>query len=178
MDKRKKEGNRFKGFEEESEESEEISDFSFGKSGWSKKKLDEIFEKVKKEKDRGRVRKILEKGLHMVVYEGKEELVTEYVEKAIRMINYEKGILDTVKRLRIVEESIKWKGIFEAVKEKIKELEEEKKEKMSKKKWKIVEEREEALIAFLSYFIFKFSELKKEEYYEIFQILEWHHGKS
>ena len=171
-----KKGNRFGGLDGEG--SDTVSDFSFGKGQWSAKRVEDVFQRLHKEKDPARVRKIVEKGLYKVVYEEpKADTVLLYAEKALKTVNYEKGILDALRRLRVLEESGKGKGVLKVVMEKIKELGEERKEKMTQKKRKIVEEREEELVAFLGYFLFKFHELTKEEYFDIFKTLEWHHVK-
>lgn len=110
-----KPNNRFEKFlaDDETEEiatsdnTSSISDFSFGAEKWSAKKITKIFEQLQSEKNHKRTLKIIEKGLHMIVYEvpDKPDLVIQFVAKGLELINYEKGILESIKRLRILEES-------------------------------------------------------------------------
>ena len=107
--------NRFGGFISHSNEEEEvatsdntssISDFSFGDEKWSIKKISDVFKRLNQEQNPKRITRIVEKGLHQIVYESpdKPELVIKFATLALERVNVEKGILDSLKRLRILEE--------------------------------------------------------------------------
>jgi len=89
-----------------SDNTSSISDFSFGNDKWSTKKLSEIFKRLSQEKNPKRITRIVEKGIHQIVYEAADQpdLIIKFVTNSLERVNLEKNILDSVKRLRILEE--------------------------------------------------------------------------
>ena len=71
------------------------------------KKISDIFKRLSQEKNQKKIFDIVEKGLHQIVYEvpDQPELIIKFVTNALQKVNLEKGILDTVKRLRIFDEA-------------------------------------------------------------------------
>lgn len=185
-----KQDNRFAELDQEQQEGEDpatsdntssISDFSFGEDQWSLKKISDVFKRLSSEQNPKRITRIVEKGLHQICYEAhdKPEFIIRFVTCALERINVEKGILDSVKRLRILEEvDTKCTELLEVCLNKLKNLNKEKSApKVSPKKLKIIQEREEAIISFLGYFVFKHPVMSKEEYLSIYQTFEWYYIK-
>ena len=154
-----------------------VSDFSFGNEKWSAKKISDIFSRLSKENDPKRVARIVEKGIHQIVYEAAEkpELIIKFVTCALERVNLEKNVLDSIKRLRILEEvELEWSELLQVLIKKLKQLGKEKlNSKVSSKKLKILQEREQEIIGFLSYFIFKHPVLGKDDYLLIFETIQW-----
>ncbi|CAI2371959.1 unnamed protein product [Moneuplotes crassus] len=177
---------RFQGFLQDSNEEEEVdtsdktssvSDFSLGDEKWSNKKINSIFKRLEKEKNQRKITQIIEKALHKIVYEipDKPELVVKFSTKALPMINLEKTVLDTIKRLRIFDEiDHSCKDLLDILLTKLKGLYREKKNPngISPKKAKIINEREDCILSFLSYFVFKNMQLTSEDYVKIYQLFD------
>jgi len=161
-----------------SDNTSSISDFSFGNDKWSTKKLSEIFKRLSQEKNPKRITRIVEKGIHQIVYEAADQpdLIIKFVTNSLERVNLEKNILDSVKRLRILEEvNTKCTELLNVLLEKLKMLNREKSNSkgISPKKLKILQEREQHIVSFLSYFVFKHPVLSKEEYLSIYQTFQW-----
>jgi hypothetical protein len=154
-----------------------LSDFSFGDEKWSMKKISDIFSRLSKESDPKRIARIVEKGIHQIVYEAAEkpELIVKFVTCALERVNLEKNVLDSIKRLRILEEiELECSEMLQVLIKKLKQLGKEKlNNKISPKKIKIIQEREQEIIGFISYFVFKHPILTKDEYMLIYEIIEW-----
>jgi hypothetical protein len=70
------------------------------------KKISDIFKRLSEESNPKRIAKIVEEGLHRVIYEipDKPDLVLKFVTLALGRVNVEKEILESIKTLRILEE--------------------------------------------------------------------------
>ena len=161
-----------------SDNTSSISDFSFGTEKWNLEKISDVFSRLRKKTNAKRISKIVEKGLHTIVYEAPDQpdLIINFVTNSLKQVNLEKGILDTIKRLRILEETnAKCDELLSTLLNKLKVLSQAKtgEKGIHFKKKKTIEEREESIISFISYYIFKMNSMTKDDYVSIYNTLEW-----